>query len=128
MTPTKREQRVLAYVNRLRAELGLTPLTRLPNGRRYEYASCPIANALSAGRLRGEVEGDSIVVRDRYSWAIELYVAPPGYVYEWIGDFDGGKVPPPGGTVVIKDPYMLAGPAICAVVAVFLLYLLKAVF
>lgn len=89
---TRREQRVLAYVNRLRDQLGLKPLKRLPEGEPEERMKCPIARALAVGGLAADVGPELICVFAQTGRAL-LEVEPPKYVADWINAFDNGRFP-----------------------------------
>lgn len=68
-TPARIKREALRAVNRIRAEYGAEPLTKLPRGRKCRAQLCPIARALPADKLPADtfppyvyVSGSSIVL------------------------------------------------------------------
>jgi hypothetical protein len=84
----RQHKRVLAYVNRLRAELGESPLDALPRGVCGKAEICPIANALPKP---ASVDVSGIYVYENDVW--ECVAEPPAYVVDWIRSFDDGRYP-----------------------------------
>lgn len=87
--------KVLAYVNRLRKQLGRRPLKRLPKGEVCCAESCPIARALKPTDGYAEVDDTEIVVvRGAGFDAREvLKTKPPRYVTRFVRHFDNGLIP-----------------------------------
>ena len=74
--------RVLAYVNRIRKELGKKPIKRLPKGERRSPVSCPIARGIGSG---ARFSGVAITPNGHYD--------APQYVRNFVYLFDSGQYP-----------------------------------
>ena len=83
---TRQYQRVLGYVNRIRAERDLPLLNLLPKGGRGYSHTCPIAIA---------VEGRQDAKRTSWeTWKGDtVYRDSPAYVQDFVDRFDGGNFP-----------------------------------
>lgn len=82
-----RTDRVLAYVNRLRAQFDQPPLDGLPKGIPCNIWQCPIARALPRGARAGPGRISVLTVEH----GVKLFV-PPAYVRRWMNDFDNGLI------------------------------------
>lgn len=81
-----RNDRVLAYVNRLRGKMGEDPITELPKGIPCNTWQCPIARSLPGSAMSGPLAIVAYTGDDRHSFT------PPAYVRRWMNDFDNGLI------------------------------------
>lgn len=80
MTHCRRDVRILDWCNRVRADLGKKPRTRLTRGRRNTETQCPIAHTI----------GNCSVTEKRVVVGCRLFPVPK-YVARWIQRFDRGE-------------------------------------
>lgn len=85
---TRREEKVLAYVNRLRVKRGHAPIDALPKGRVAKTEACTLACAFAPEYV--EVDYGLISF---FEGPTQEDVIPPKYVSEFIEDFDDRKFP-----------------------------------
>jgi hypothetical protein len=78
-----REQRVLGYINRVRAKFGLKPRKTIAKGVRTQPKSCPIANSIGLG----------CSVTNAYVEVNGRRVYHPAYAEKFIESFDQGRKP-----------------------------------
>lgn len=92
----KREERVLAYVNRIRAELGYRPRKALAKGVPGDSCKCPVARSLPHLAEVDDTELEVYTYGENggiYGRNILLERKLPGYVSKFVSDFDFGKYP-----------------------------------
>lgn len=92
----KAEQRqmVLEWVNKVRLEYGMEPLTELPRGYRSKASSCPIARGLSNGWKAETSGGTTVMTKKRlFRRKEEKIVEHPNFVFRFVFDFDAGRYP-----------------------------------
>ena len=79
----RRTAKVHGWINDRRAELGLSPISRIPDGDMVSHRYCPIANAF-APRTASVTSLDTRLDLD-YQTKVILH---PDFVIAWIRDFD----------------------------------------
>lgn len=79
----KLEERVLKFVNRIRAKQKLKPLKKLPRGIPLDTDACPIARAVGGIANARTVEWCDGTAR----------VSTPFFVREFMYQFDTGQIP-----------------------------------
>lgn len=82
----------LRFVNSVRADLEMLPLTTLPRGTRGRSHDCVIARALSEGEYMGVANGAHIGVFKR-DHGVVIDVPTPPHVAEFISRFDERHYP-----------------------------------
>lgn len=86
-------KRVLAWVNRIRVEIGLKPRKTLALGVMEDGEHCSIANSIQTKRFWTDIDGASISVYNRATDTVVLHRSCPKYVTTWTKRFDEGQYP-----------------------------------
>ena len=89
---TQLKERVLKYCNKFRKELGLKERKRLSKGRKCVGTLCPIARTLKGKSFHACADPREIYYYDR-NFVPDLMKKPPGYIKNFMHDFDTGKYP-----------------------------------